>query len=288
METKLGQTQSLCLCALISGITGLICFLDNYLGVGGLIIALIIPLLSSLFTNKVKIKYVFLYILVSCLLVFYSLQTMLFSLLPSLVSGMIMGLFINKKINGMYVIFLSCLVLVSFQIISIYLIKWIYEVNIIDIFNRLFKLELLEVNLYYYFIYLISLIESSISYIVISNEIKKINSSFDESTHSLKNCFIICILLIISSLFCHYINQGISYLLYGFSLYFIVFLFYYLFQDNQKTFRIILFALLIGGIILSIVILSHYPYDIFYILFAVPLCILFSSLAHFLIKKVNK
>ena len=105
----------------------------------------------------------------------------------------------------------------------------------IELFSTVLKINLIDFsNIYYFFIYTLSLIQVSLSYMVTSNELKKLNFEFNEKKNQYIPIFIISTISIVLTFVSFFINLTLYCLLLGFSIYFSVILGYYIFSFYQR------------------------------------------------------
>lgn len=217
-----------CLCLILILIT-------TYVSDIGLIILLLLPLVSSLVTLTCERKYVLIYFVASILVSLINFQIGLFEVIPSLIIGILLGIMIKKYIQGYYIIFINSIVLTILQIISTYLINAIYSVNLIDTFAVLLKLTDIHFEIIFFlFLFIISLIQISITYLIATNEFKKLDYQFNEKMNQFIILLIIEISSIILNIIIHFFYQPISYLLLGVTYYFATVLSYYIFSFYLK------------------------------------------------------
>ena len=219
----------------MASLTILLIFLTTYLSGIGLIGMIVIPMCSSFISLKVNWKYRIVY-LFACLITFFIDPSMtLFIVIPSLISGLILGELLSKYIQGYYIIFITTMVVSILQIGSTYLIDLLFEVNMIELFGTILKISNEDfISLFYLFIFILSLIQVSLSFIIITNELKKLNFEFNEKNNQFINIFVINCISIALSIAAFFINNTIYFLLLGFTIYFGVVLGYYNFSFYQK------------------------------------------------------
>ena len=231
---KLEGTKALAFSSIMASITILLILFSTYLSISSLIAILLIPMCSSFVSLKTNLKYRLVYFC-ACLISFIIDPSLtIFIVIPSLISGIVLGYLISKYIQGYYTIFLTSLVVSFLQIISTYLIQLIFEVNMIEVFSVILKIDILDFsNIYYFFIYILSLIQVSLSYLIISNELKKLNYEFNERKNQFIEIFIINIIFITISILSFFFSLKFFSLFLGFSIFFGVILAYYIFSFYQ-------------------------------------------------------
>lgn len=231
---KLEGTKALAFASLMASVTILLILVSNYLSGIGLIAILLIPMCATFISLKTTWKYRLIYFF-SCLIAFFIDPSLtIFIVIPSLISGIILGQLVSKYIHGYYVIFITSLVVGILQILSTYLIDFLFEVNMIEVFSLVLKIDILDFSdIYYFFIYILSLIQVSLSYLITSNELKKLNFEFNEKKNQFIKIFYINLLLIATSIVSFFLSMKLYYLFLGFSIYFGVILAYYIFSFYQ-------------------------------------------------------
>ena len=201
----------------------------------GLFLILILPLCSSLVSVSVKFKYALIYIVSTLLISLIDFQLALFIILPCLISGLIFGRLIRVYLQGHFIILINALVLLIMQFASTYLINFIYEIDLVQSISSLLLLkETTFKEAYLLFLFMISLIQSSLSFMIISSELKKLDLEFNEK----KDRFILTLSLEISMMILTLILFDVSYslslLLLGVSSYIAIVLAYYIFSFYKK------------------------------------------------------
>ncbi len=245
------DTKQLTFSSLMCALSLIIIYLTKFIGGFEIISMLILPLVASLVFIKVDYKYAFIYLVALSLLSLFDLQTCLFLTIPSVIYGLTFGLLIKKYFHGYNVVFLTSIVLTLLEIGSTFLIKAIYNVDLIKTFATILKIEELEFNsLYFLFLYVISLISSSLSYIIITNELKKIDYEFNEKKNQFLPIFLLNIVLVCSTIAFYFINTLVFYLLLGVTSFYTVVLGYYIFSFYQRK---IIYSLQITLYVISVI-----------------------------------
>lgn len=198
---------------------------------------LLLPLFTTMVVLKVDYRYVLIY---SCALLAISLidpMNSLFIVIPSIITGLSFGILIKKYIHGYYIIFFSALVLLLLQIGAQYLILFIYEQNMQKIMGEILHFsEGTFSYLYYIILFLVSLAQSTLTYVISSNELTKLQYTFNEKKNHFIPILITTSSLLLVSLGLYFINIPLSYLFICFTLYFGVILAYYNFSFYEKKF----------------------------------------------------
>ncbi len=252
-------TKALTFSSIMSAISIVLILVSFFSGDIGLFLIFILPLCASLVAVYVDFKYSLIYFISTFLISYFDLQLALFIVIPSLVSGIIFGKLIKIYLQGYYIIIINTLALLLLQIGATYLIDLIYKINLVDSIGKILKLnEVTFNNAYILFLFLLSLIEISLNYLIISSELKKFDFEFKETKdHFLLN-FFIEIILIIASITLMFFNHQYGFLFVGISLFFGVVLAYYNFSFYQNK-RIIIIQMPLYLIsLISIMILFSY------------------------------
>ncbi len=232
---KKPDIKQLTFIALMCALSIIIIYLGKFIGGIELISMLILPLVASLVFIKVDYKYAFIYLIATSLLSLLDIQTCLFLTIPSLIYGLTFGVLIKKYFHGYNVVFLTSIVLTILEIGSTFLIKAIYQVDLIVTFANILKIQELEFNsLYFLFLYVLSLISSSLSYIIITNELKKIDYEFNEKKNHFLQVYLLNIGLLAATIIFFFVNKLCFYLLLGITLFYCVVLGYYVFSFYQR------------------------------------------------------
>ena len=232
---KLKGVKALAFSSIMASLTIIFILFTTYLTGVGLISMILLPMISSFVSLKVNYKYQLVYFC-ACLITFIIDPALtLFIVIPSLISGIILGLLIGKYLQGYYIIFITSIIVSILQIGSTYLIKLLFEVDIIHLFSIVLSIDVLDFkSLYYFFIFILSIIQVSLSYIIITNELKKLNFEFNEKKNQFINILIINALTIIISTVSFFISNTLYFLFLGFTIYFGVVLGYYIFSFYLK------------------------------------------------------
>lgn len=272
--------ENMAFMAIIAAINVVCSLLMTFLPVISVFIIIFLPFFSAVVALLCKWKYYPIYLFasigVSFAATFYKLGYTVFYLIPSLLTGFLFGLCIKKKLSGTYSILSTSLIQLGLTYAFIPLIQAIYGVNIIDKF-----IELLKLNDHPYvriiapsFIFLISLIQMVFSYIVIDNEMKKIEK---ENTDYTNNEFVLICLL-----------GGVSLLSIPFTFFFLEFA--YLFMFIALFIAISIFINLIAKHNKLIIIISSICLGLgfifvfaFYSLIQMPYTLLFINVSNILI-----
>ena len=253
------KVNALTFVSILSAISVVFVLLSSFIGDVGLFLVLILPLCASLVSVNVNFKYSLIYILATCLISCIDFQMALFVVIPSLISGFVFGKLIRVYLQGYYIILIDALILMIMQIISTYLVNFIYNIDLVNTMASLIKIsESTFSKTYFLFLFMLSLIQASLSYLIITSELRKFDYEFNEK----KNKFLLSLFLetslIILTFTSMFFNHKIGYLLIGISFYMGVVLGYYNFSFYRiKDILSIQLPLYFISIIVMVILLSY-------------------------------
>lgn len=247
--------QNMAFMGIIAAINVILCALSTLFPIAGIFIMILLPFFSAMVTMLCKWKYYPIYFFasigVALAATFWNTEFTLFYLLPSLITGFLFGLCFIKKISGTYALLFTSIVQCGLIYLLLPIIKLIYGTDLITLFLTLFKLNNHEniMIIVPSFIYLLSLIEMVLSYIVLTNEIKKFTQDIiDENDRLIKFISLGLAILVIPFVF---FAPNISYLLMFVSLFITISLFIDLVMKRYKLIIVLSsIALAIGFILI--------------------------------------
>lgn len=267
------KTKALTFASIMSAISIVFVLITYFTGDIGLILTLLLPLCASLVSVNVNYKYSLIYVISTLLISLIDFQLALFVILPSLISGFLFGKLIKVYIQGHYIILFNALLLSIMQIGSTYLINAIYQIDLIKVMATLIKVnEVTFSNAYLLFLFIISLIQCSLSYLIITSELKKLDYEFNEKKNHFilnlyLNVFSICLTILMM-----FISHYIGFLLLGISIYLGIILAYYNFSFYlTKRILYLQIPLYVISFILIFVLISYIPLEYQVYLFLLPI-----------------
>ena len=174
----------------------------------------------------------------------------IFYVIPSIITGLIFGLFIEKKVPVIYLILVSTIIGTAMTYMAFPLIKLFVEIDTIDYFLKLFKLDEFIYREYLppLFIFVISSIQMTLTYLIIRDEIIKLGIAINSNDASTFVLFIFGVSLIILSIGFAFIYGPVSFLLFGVALFISVYQCVLLFTKNKILLLISLSIALIASI----------------------------------------
>ena len=167
-------------------------FLTTIVPVLGIILIIFLPLTSAVVEVNCKDRwfpiYAFATIGLSLIVTLQSIDFTIFYIVPSIFTGYIFGLFSKKHLPSMYAIFFATVIQTALSFAFIPLIELITGSNLLDVFIKIFKIsDIFWFNsLLLLVFFIVALMQVVLSYIVVSNELKKFTSDKPlEHGHSL-------------------------------------------------------------------------------------------------------
>ena len=285
------NTKALAFASIMSSISIVLVLLTYFTGDIGLFLIFLLPLCASLVAVNVNFKYSLIYIVATFLISCIDFQLALFIIIPCLISGLVFGKLIKWYTQGYFIIIIDSLILTLLQIGATVLVELIYGVDLVESISSIFKIKF-EVfsDTYFLFLFMISLIECSLDYMIITSELKKLNYEFNEK----KDRFILVLILestmVSLSLLMMFFFKEIAYLLLGISVFMGIVLAYYNFSYYvKKIFTKVQIIFLCSSFIIALVVLSYIPRSYAPFLFLIPLLsIIITSLLIIIYQKIIK
>lgn len=181
-------TQNIAYMGVMAAINVIFVLLATYVPYLLFILVFVLPLCSTIVILLCKKIYFPIYAVATigiCLLVtINNICDTLFFVIPSILNGFIFGLLIKKKAPTIWTILLPSFITLGFTYLSIPIIQGIYQQNFLDVFISLFKLDGFIYKDYIIpaFIFILALIQSTISYFVTSLTLPKLGFEFNKNT----------------------------------------------------------------------------------------------------------
>ena len=181
-------TQNIAYMGLMAAINVIFVLLTYFVPFLIFVLVFVLPLTSVVVTIFCQKKYLPIYMLATiglCLIAtFNNFSDTLFYVIPALISGVLFGLMVEQKISPVWIIFASSLVTTGLSYAFVPLIELIYNQNIITVFLAVFKVDGFTFIDYAVpcFIYLISLIQSVLSYLFIRAELPKLGITMEDES----------------------------------------------------------------------------------------------------------
>ena len=204
---------------------------DMFFPIIGLILSLVLPILVVLVEVSCKDRYYPIFfsvtILLSMITCLWNIQATFYYLIPSLISGYIFGLFIKKRFQLVYGIFIASVIQAGLIYGFSRLVLVLFEVNSIETFLKILSLNdsVAAHIIVPSAIFVLGLIEISFVTLVISFEIKRFNLCFNDNVEN--ELYINIVLMVISALIVglYFLNLTSAYIALMSLIFFTVFLF---------------------------------------------------------------
>lgn len=232
--------RSISLMALMAAINVIFSLLTNFIVFLGVALVIFLPLTSAIVEITCKDRYFPIYAFatvgLSIVVSLSSFDVTIFYVLPSIITGYIFGLMQKKNLPNLLSIFVASIAQTIISFAFIPLIQLITQRNLIDDIVRLFSINDRTYfdNLIILIFFIVGLIQTILSFIVIDNELKKmgVKKVQEKDWSFLTNSCIIgtSFLGVIFSFF--YIP--ITYVCGGFAWYFAVFSFVFSIKRDEK------------------------------------------------------
>lgn len=211
--------KSIPLMALMAAINVIIAELAGLSLIASLFLVLCLPLTSAIVELCCKDRYFPIYAIatfgLSLGLTFWNMETTIFYVLPSILTGYIFGLLAKRKIPAIWPIFLATLIQMGISLALIPFINFVFQVDLIMTFKTALGMkDMVNVDIIIpTFIFLISLIQVSLSQLIVSQELRKFGI---EEKPNLLSDLIASLLGIVLSLFIilfYFVNLSVAYVL---------------------------------------------------------------------------
>ncbi len=179
-------TQNITYMAIMAGVNAVFSLIAAFFPILSVFLMIILPLTSTIVFLFTKHKYFFIYAFATialCLLItMWDMSFTIFYIVPSIISGYLFGIFIKHKIQSIWIIFITSIVQALFYTLTIPLVNFIFEVDLIKVFLSAFLLNE-SVHIFVIipsFFFLLALIQMSFSHLIIANEINKFGYELNE------------------------------------------------------------------------------------------------------------
>ena len=174
---RISLLQNITYMAIMAAINFVFVLLTNFVPGLLFIFIFVLPLASTIVTIFCNKKYYIFYLIVSlaiCLPI--NILDTLFYVLPSLVTGFLFGLLIERKFPPIWIIFLTSFLQTALAYVSLVIYENVAGINIISNFAIIFGLKDFIYLPYveHGFVFLISLVQEIITFIVMLEELPKL------------------------------------------------------------------------------------------------------------------
>ena len=238
--TSRSLTHQMTYIAIMSAITIVLSVLTNFFPLTSILLILFLPFVASLVAIICDLKLFPIYlvssILLSAIVDMANFFHIIFYLLPALVSGFVIGVLYRGKVNGIYILLLVSLVNLLSNYAIIPVLDALYEIDFINYSLGLFgfKNHPHASAIFMMFLYVVGIIQATITYIIVSEEIYIIKGKIVEDYD--QNSVYIMAILSISTLVFGLFHLGLALVSLG-SLFFLsVYQFIFFYQEDKKLF----------------------------------------------------
>lgn len=141
------------------------------------LLILVLPFASAIVSYYCLKRYYLIYAFASVgLCLIFNISDTIFYVIPAIITGFVIGLLLEKRANPFWLILVSSILEAILTFALIPLINLIGNVDIIDTFLSVFKLNefAYKTELTYLFIYFISLVQCGLTHFVLLSDAKKI------------------------------------------------------------------------------------------------------------------
>ena len=284
--------RTICFMSFFVAINVICSFLTTLFPLASVILIIFLPLTSALVEVTCKDRwfpiYAFATVGLSIVVSLSSIDFTLFYIVPSIVSGYIFGLFAKHRLPSMYAIFFAALAQTLLSFLFIPILKLITGINIIDFFAKILRIsDVFWFNtLVLLIFFIVSLIQTILSYIVVNNELVKFTKENPWKLSKDNVASVSCLSSIVFMVAFSFFYLPASYFLLGIAFYFGVFVVIEQAQLKQKV-SLIIDAAVIFVMIILYAILNKYIKDGYDLLLfgAVPTLVSIVSIFHYFLKK---
>ena len=223
-QKKETPLQNITFMAIMAAINIIFVLITTFVPVLVAVILFVLPFTSVLVTIFCQKRYYPLYIVATiglCIVsTIWNFSDTIFYVVPSMISGFVFGILAKYKFPLLYLIIAPAVIQFAFSYLAIPLIELIYGFNIIDTFLNAFHLnDFNYINLIVpSFIFIISLIQALISYMIIRDELNKFNFPLFEGKDYFWINIAVNLALLVLTLIFSFFNLGLAYLFLNISL----------------------------------------------------------------------
>lgn len=208
------------------------------------LLVFILPLTSAIVTLLCKKKYLPIYFVATitlCMIVtIWNISDTLLYVIPSLISGIIFGIVIEKKVNPIWTIIISTVINFGITFAVIPLINLVLDININETILAVINLNdfTYKSELVISFIFVISLVQQVLSFLVVKEELPKIGitSNYNDSNNII--LYVVSLVSFALTLLFSFIYSPLAFFLFFINVYFVIHILYKL-LINKNLFIII-------------------------------------------------
>ena len=287
--------QNMTFMALMAALNVIFSLLSVLLPALFFLLIFVLPLTSTLVCIFCKKRYYGIYAVATiglCLLInFYQITEVISYVIPSIVTGLIFGVMIEHKVNSFWIILAASVIQAGFTYLSIFITGLFIERNILEEILTLFGLAEFGFKEYIVsmFLFITSLIQIAITYLIIREEIKKMGVETNEEAPSIPILCIIVLGLVVATIGVSFLYGPVAFLLFGFTIVIGTYLVAYSFSLKKKVLYILagvsLITTILAFTLFDYILVPNgiYLLDVFFVQEAI---IMFSN--NYLEKNANK
>jgi len=138
-------TENITYMAMMAAINVIFSVFSTFVPLGAVFVVIALPLTSAIVAICCKPRYYGIYLVATigvCLAATaWDIKNTLFYIIPSIITGLTYGLLHKSKIPTSFTVFLVTVIQLALTYVSIVLIKWIYEIEMIDFITEVFGLK---------------------------------------------------------------------------------------------------------------------------------------------------
>ena len=269
--------QNIAFLAIMAAVNIVLLLLSTILPYLLFLLTLILPFVSLLVTMLCKKRYYPIYVLatigLSFLVSFDAINNILFYILPGVLSGFIFGYCLEKQIPSNYSILYSAFVYVVCSYISVVICSTVLGVPIEDLYFSILNLDQFDYKAYIIapFIFSIGIIQSSLSYLVIQNEVKKLGIVEKEIDTNFEVIYLLIFILL--TLISLAVQPTIYIMFLGFAIYEFLHVEKLIFKQSKKIFISSIGIVILLSIFLIAILYQVIPHEFLLSIFLIPLFI---------------
>lgn len=179
--------QNIAYMGLMAAINVIFVIITTLLPVLFFLIVFVLPLTSTIVALHCKKRYYPIYAIATigvCMLcTIWKIDDTIFYVIPSIISGFIFAVMAEKEVSAPWIIIATALVQMAFSLLSIPLIQLMFGRDIVTTFAAVFHLQDYQYLEYAapVFIFVLSLIQSVLSFVIINEEIRKFGYQIRET-----------------------------------------------------------------------------------------------------------
>ena len=252
---NLVKNRELALAAISLGLSIIFLGLSYVIPFSSFLMIIFIPFLAALLAINSSHKNQLIFLLATFLISFIDIQEGFFYLLPNVIIGLVYGNLINVKVDRSILFLGTSTVSFALSYGAIYLIDFIYKINLFEVFAKVFNLELEQFKIIApLFFFSLSVIQTLIITLTVQDEMKKFNISTYDNRYQF---YILIGITLISYILSLIISvKSISYLMLGYSMLYGMISIVYEFAYNSKINKYLIIIMQVISIFVSLYIIS--------------------------------